>query len=229
MQFPVLALPLLAALASAIPNPSGAQVTPAPLAAKRDLTHVTVTIVNKMPQSLSTSVASNGGDATLVSGGGSGVMAAKATATIVAPQNWNGNVAFGLANYSSMQVPSLIEPGLTQVSGEWMFDIDVSYVNGFTVPITCTCNSGNTFLSGCNKDLWALATCDQDGETKIAAAGACQNPTNEASGSATSASPFFAPCAGKAYTFPNDNDANSEGKCDTGSATCCVGTAADGC
>lgn len=121
-------IPLLVALAAAIPSPPVARVTPGPLADKRDLSHVTVTIVNKMAEALSTSVASNGGDATLVAGGGTGVMKPKATATIVAPQNWNGNVAFGLAKYSAMEVPTLIEPGLTQVSGKWMFDIDVSYV-----------------------------------------------------------------------------------------------------
>ncbi|KAF3764196.1 hypothetical protein M406DRAFT_258973 [Cryphonectria parasitica EP155] len=229
MQLSILSLPLVAALVAAIPNAPGAKITPAPFANKRDLQQITVTIVNSMGEDLSTSVASNGGDATLVSGGGTGTLAANSQATIVAPQNWNGNVAFGLAKYSEMDVPSLIEPGLTQVSGTYMMDIDVSYVNGYTVPITCTCNDDNSFLSGCSTDLFSVGTCGQDGETDIQAAGACQNPTNEASGSATSASPFFAPCAGKAYTFPNDNGANSEGKCTSGAATCCVGTSANGC
>ena len=37
------------------------------------------------------------------------------------------------------------------------------------------------------------------------------------------ASPFFAPCAGAAYTYPNDNAANSYGQCNTGVINCCVG------
>lgn len=38
------------------------------------------------------------------------------------------------------------------------------------------------------------------------------------------ASPFFQPCAGAAYTYPNDNAANSYGQCNTGVINCCVGT-----
>lgn len=82
-------------------------------------------------------------------------------------------------------------------------------------------------MSGCSKDLWATSPCPA--EDLKAAQGACVNPTNEPEGKATNATAFFAPCAGKAYTFPSDNGANSEGKCLTGSATCCVGTEADGC
>lgn len=78
-------------------------------------------------------------------------------------------------------------------------------------------------------DLWSNHTCGAGGETHDVAKGVCINPTNEATGAATNASLFFQPCQGKAYTYPNDNDANSEGKCTSGSATCCVGTAANGC
>lgn len=101
--------------------------------------------------------------------------------------------------------------------------------NGYTVPVTCTCNDNKAFLSGCSEDLWAQNECGADGETKDAAHGVCVNPTNEASGAATSATTFFKPCQGKAYTYPKDDLANSEGKCLGGAATCCVGTAADGC
>lgn len=101
--------------------------------------------------------------------------------------------------------------------------------NGFTVPITCTCNDDTSFLSGCSEDLWTKNTCGVGGETYESAKGVCVNPTNQQSGAATNATTFFQPCQGKAYTYPNDNDANNEGKCLGGAATCCVGTSADGC
>lgn len=133
MQFTLLCLPLLAALVAAIPNVPGARVTPSPLANKRDLSHITVMIKNKMKQAVTTTVASNPGVPTLLSSPGNGTMgnrtiAPNATAILVAPRGWNGNVAFALANATSMQAPSLIEPGLTEVMGTWMMDIDVSYV-----------------------------------------------------------------------------------------------------
>ena len=39
---------------------------------------------------------------------------------------------------------------------------------------------------------------------------------------------WFAPCAGAAYTYPNDNNAN-DGDTGTGIVSCCIGTEAQGC
>lgn len=95
--------------------------------------------------------------------------------------------------------------------------VDVSLVNGFTVPITCECD-GN-WVAGCNKNLFNVtARAFQN------AANAAVNPLR-ADMSATSAKPFFAPCEGAAYTFPNDHAANSFGACQSGLISCCVGTA----
>lgn len=121
----------LTALAAAVP-PS-AQVTPAPFANKRDITQATITIVNSMAAPLSTSVVSNPGNPTLVVGGATttGTLAAGATATIVMPRDWSGNVALGMSNYSSLAAnnyPTLIEPGLTNWGNGYMLDVDVSYV-----------------------------------------------------------------------------------------------------
>ena len=95
--------------------------------------------------------------------------------------------------------------------------VDVSLVNGFTVPVTCECD-GN-WVSGCKKNLF-----DARARGAQNAANAAVNPLR-ADMSATSADPFFAPCEGAAYTFPNDHAANSFGACQTGLISCCVGTA----
>lgn len=94
------------------------------------------------------------------------------------------------------------------------------------------CNDdSNTFLSGCTEDLWALNTCGADGEVDQQSEwGACQNPYRDmGSHTGDEASPFFQPCQHKAYTYYDDDAANSNGVCLTGDATCCVGTADDGC
>ncbi|KAJ4397483.1 hypothetical protein N0V93_001712 [Gnomoniopsis smithogilvyi] len=228
----ILLVPLLAVLAAAVP--SYPHVTPAPLANKRDLTQITVTMVNSMAAPLTTAIASNPGVPPLASGAASleGTLSAGGTASIVAPQGWAGNIAVGLANYTALYMPSLMEASLmtkSQSDPGFSFDIDVSYVNGYTVPIICTCNDDKTFLSGCSEDLWGQNKCGAGGETDEADKGVCTNPTNNGSFTGTAATPFFKPCEGKAYTYPSDDDANSNGKCAGGSATCCVGTTADGC
>lgn len=121
-------IPFLGALAAAMP--SYPMVTPAPVAAnKRGLAQITVTIVNNMSVPIATSIASNAGTG-LASGAESptGTIAAGASASIVAPQGWAGNMALGLANYSEMYMPSLMEAALTDFGAGYMFDIDVSYV-----------------------------------------------------------------------------------------------------
>lgn len=59
-------------------------------------------------------------------------------------------------------------------------------------------------------------TCDNEGAGPI-----CYNPEQDVPNGP--ASPFFEPCAGAAYTYPNDNAANSYGQCNTGVIHCCVG------
>lgn len=133
MQSTVLSLLSFVALVAAAP-PS-AQITPLPYANnKRDGTLGTVTIVNSMAMALSTSVVSNAGNPTLVAGGESltGTMAPGATATMVMPVGWSGNMALAMANTSSLSgdnFPTLIEATLFEFDGQGvMQDIDVSYV-----------------------------------------------------------------------------------------------------
>lgn len=107
--------------------------------------------------------------------------------------------------------------------GGWGFavaGVDVSFVNGFTVPMTCECDG--KYIAGCNKDLFNVTKEARD--VQNAPNSAAANPLR-ADMAATSARPFFAPCEGAAYTFPNDHAANSFGACQSGLISCCVGTA----
>lgn len=54
-------------------------------------------------------------------------------------------------------------------------------------------------------------------------AGSCPNPLRS-NLNATAPDPFFDPCKSAAYTFPNDNRANSQNECQNGHIVCCVGT-----
>lgn len=87
---------------------------------------------------------------------------------------------------------------------------------------------------GCATDLWAqgadLACGKDEGEQdQRSTLGACVNLSNDGTFNATQAPPFFRACEKKAYTFPKDDKANTNGKCKSGAVTCCVGTEADGC
>ena len=56
-------------------------------------------------------------------------MAASATASIVAPSGWAGNIAVGLAKYSMNGDVSLLEGSLMDQGGGYpVVDMDVSYV-----------------------------------------------------------------------------------------------------
>ncbi|KAK3389746.1 hypothetical protein B0H63DRAFT_445915 [Podospora didyma] len=79
-------------------------------------------------------------------------------------------------------------------------DLDVSYVNGYSLPIVCTCNDDGRFLSGYDKQLWRMNPCPDDN-------GHGDN--------------FIAPCAHIAYTYPNNSvPANSNGNCQFDQLTC---------
>lgn len=100
---------------------------------RRDtLQQVTMTIVNKASSAISTSIVSNAGVSTLVSGGATlvGTMASQATATLVAPLGWSGNVAVVKADVDIVgnDYSSLLEFGLTAQGDENKMDVDASYV-----------------------------------------------------------------------------------------------------
>lgn len=112
----------------------------------------------------------------------------------------------------------MLTPSSPEGWGFAVAGVDVSLVNGFTVPVTCECDG--TWVAGCKKNLFNAKKAREVQN----APNAVVNPLR-ADMSATSAKPFFAPCEGAAYTFPNDHAANSFGACQSGLISCCVGTA----
>jgi hypothetical protein len=81
-------------------------------------------------------------------------------------------------------------------------DIDVSYVDSYSVPITCF--SKGMAVCGCNIDLCKQPgiTCDSQVDGPV-----CLNFAQNIPGGP--APPFSAACAGAAYAYPNDNGANA--------------------
>ncbi|MCJ1296038.1 hypothetical protein MMC34_007603 [Xylographa carneopallida] len=134
-----------------------------------------------------------------------------AATAIVYPTGWAGRITVGKVNTDQ---GSKIEGSTTGAN-----DVDVSYVDGYTVPITCS--SLGVPVSGCNVELFHQGIF-WDG-TLLDGGSTCHNPKQgQANGPA---SPFFAFCAGAAYTYPNDNAANN-GHVDA-VVTCCIGTSCD--
>lgn len=127
---------------------------------------------------------------------------------------------------------------------------DVSYVQGFSKPVVCwigpvgstpeqSPNATNTKVSGCNIDLFSKGPDCPGGVTTVGDTKICKNPTGPGGFhdngpyngkpdespwcyACSPPDPFFAPCAGSAYTYPYDDDAMSAAF--TGSLNCCVGT-----
>ncbi|EED20759.1 conserved hypothetical protein [Talaromyces stipitatus ATCC 10500] len=233
----------LATTSQALPNP-----TPAPTPASGFATHglaidgamttrsiaagikyanppecMTIVVVNSHGDTITTALDTNPSAPTPVSGNTvPGTMTNGETASIAVPTNWIGNLAINDARWGLTGDDSLIEANFVVPYGESVAvgDIDVSYVDGFSVAIVCHCGGlDDTVVSGCNKNLFNLNTCpDDDGQN------ACVNPLR-ADQFATAPTDFFKPCAGAAYTFPSDSGANSFGTCQTGTYTCCVGAA----
>lgn len=162
-------------------------------------------IVNKQGYALSIFYGSNSGPS--ISGNpGSGVLSASATTQLAVPTLYAGRAIIG-PDYDVKA--SKIEWNWSNVP-----DVDVSYVDGYSIPITCSCQG--VAVTGCNKALWHDGIACPD-----VVAGVCYNPEYDVPNGPANA--FFAPCQGSAYTFPNDNGANSWNQCNSGVIDCCVG------
>ncbi|KAL8906494.1 MAG: hypothetical protein Q9171_006255 [Xanthocarpia ochracea] len=174
---------------------------------------VTIRITNAFGWNLPISYNSNAGSPTIIGNPPAGTLLADTNTNVVVPRNFAGAIfigkTFNPANSKievSFSSPQDYRPGL-----------DVSYVDGYSVPITCSC--GGLPVTGCNIPLFRTGrTCAQQGPgDKVI----CYNPRKTVD--AGPADPFFQPCQGAAYTYPNDHQANAFGKCDNGDIQCCVG------
>ena len=124
------------------------------------------------------------------------------------PTGWAGRIYIGP---NTNPLGSKIEGSITGPP-----DIDVSYMDGYSVPIICLSNG--VAVSGCNIDLFKQPgiTCDNQVDGPV-----CLNSARNFAGGP--APPFFAACAGAAYTYPDDNDANVS-NLGSNLVSCCIGT-----
>ncbi|UNI15448.1 hypothetical protein JDV02_001982 [Purpureocillium takamizusanense] len=181
---------------------------------------LTVTIQNRYDGDIKTRHVNGGGVPLPYGNPGTGIIPRGGQAVFTVPRGWHGNVA---VNDGYFPVDTGDE---SQIEGSFMNqgqgergDINVSYVNGFSVPIVCKCNENNLW-AGCSKNLWELGRCPNDNWKH-----SCRNDARK-DGWTTPPGPFFMPCRGAtgAYTFPADDLANSlNAKCSREQYTCCVG------
>lgn len=128
--------------------------------------------------------------------------------TYTFPTGWAGRISVGKTICGSN---SLIEASFP---GEQWNSIDVSYVDGYSVPITCSNN--DQAVTGCNLDLWKQGnTCP----SPIDNGAACHNTAGDYGPPIQ----FFKACEGAAYTYPKDDTATN-GSVEGKSITCCIGT-----
>ena len=168
--------------------------------------HMTISVVNAYSSPLSLSLTSNVPGPSPIGNPLAAEIPHSSGTQYVFPTGWAGRITVGPnLNYNG----SKIEGSFTGPP-----DIDVSYVDGYTVPITCS--SEGTAVSGCNIDLFKRAMCEDVLEGPV-----CLNPARFLDDGP--ASPFFAPCTGAAYTFPNDNAANA-GSLGSNLVSCCIGS-----
>ncbi len=199
----------------------GGALDATPMFSKNPPSYITITVVNKAGVDITTSQALSASASPLISGAPwSGVISKDASATIVAPTGWAGMIAINESPKEIKGDESIIEGAFLMqknVTDRFaILDIDVSYVSGFSLPIDCYCQKDNTHLSGCKESLWAKGSCPNGSDN---GAGSCINP-NKNKKDATDAADFFKPCAGQAYTFPYDHEANSNGFCQSGEVFC---------
>ncbi|KAL9603143.1 MAG: hypothetical protein Q9219_001346 [cf. Caloplaca sp. 3 TL-2023] len=176
---------------------------------------LTIAITNNYGQDLTMSFLNNAGFPGLRGDPQTTTLVAGASTSYAAPSGWAGRINVGKIDHVDN---SKIEGSFY---GAGNGDIDISYVDGYSVPITCSV--GGQVVSGCNSELFNQGcnspdtlTPGPDGSPAVCSNGARSSDWGPPSG-------FFAPCAGAAYTFPKDDGANTGMISDT-HIDCCIGT-----
>ena len=102
---------------------------------------LTINVVNSFGSPLSIFYGSNAGAPTPVGNPGSGVLTS--STKVLFPSDWAGRITIG-KTYDPLG--SKIEASYS--SPNYVPDVDVSYVDGFSVPISCSCSG--VAVTGCN-------------------------------------------------------------------------------
>lgn len=188
-----------------------AATTPPPTTAqgnngKRGSGSLTISLTNSYGTPLSVALAWNQGGPGADGNPQPTVLASATSYTF--PTGWAGRIAVGktLSGGNSLIEASFI--------GEDWHSVDVSYVDGYSVPITCSV--AGVAVTGCNIELFNQGNQCQ---SPVDNGAICHN-TPTFSGPPL---PFFAPCQGAAYTFPTDDVATASAIQGT-EISCCIGT-----
>ena len=179
-------------------SPNAIPVTNAPVSRSTTTTDslsdcITILIINIYGTQLSVSFDSDVGGPSLIGNPSATVLPNALLTQYAFPAGWAGRIYIGPNTnpFGSKIEGSIISPP----------NIDISYIDGYSVPITCSSNG--VAVSGCNIDLFKqpgiIYNNQIDGPV-------CLNSVRNIAGRPTP--PFFAACAGAAYTYPNDNNAN---------------------
>lgn len=143
---------------------------------------MTIDITNNWPSPLSISYLNNAGSPSAIGAPQGAPLGTKTQ--VVYPTGWAGRIYVGSTINSA---DSKIEGSTTGAN-----DIDVSYVDGYSVPITCSV--GDAPVTGCNIDLWAVSG---DCANAVGDHNVCLNPMQGIANGP--ASEWFLPCQGAAY------------------------------
>lgn len=170
--------------------------------------YMTISVTNVYGTQLSLSFGSNAGGPSPIGNPSATILPDNSPTHYAFPTGWAGRIYVGP---NTNPLGSKIEGSFTGPP-----DIDVSYVDGYSVPITCS--SEGTAVSGCNIDLFKqpgiICSNQIDGPVCLNSAQTIANGP---------APPFFTSCAGAAYTYPNDNEANVS-NLKSNLVSCCIGT-----
>lgn len=170
--------------------------------------YMTISIMNSYKADLSLSLGSNVGAPSAIDNPPAALFPEASLTQYTFPTGWAGRIYVG---------PNT-NPDGSKIEGSFIGppDIDVSYVDGYSVSITCF--SEGVPVSDCNIDLFG-----QQGifcTNQVAGPMCLISAQNSPQGPAP---PFFAACAGAAYTFPKDDGAN-QGNSKSNLVSCCIGT-----
>ena len=108
---------------------------------------LTINVVNSFGTPLSIFYGSNAGGPSPVGNPGSGTLTS--STQVLFPSGWAGRITIG-KNYDPKG--SKIEASF--VSPNYVPDVDVSYVDGYTIPISCSCSG--VAVTGCNGRSYSL-------------------------------------------------------------------------
>jgi len=146
---------------------------------------------------------------------GNGVLRNGEAGRIVVPTGYESSILIWRDGKDIAGVESQVESSFkvqANTGADYAFVAnDVSYFAGFTYPVECFCDATSVRTSGCSANLWNNGACPID--THVAQR-VCKNPLNDDQ-TTTVAHPWFAACAGQAYTFPFDTKELSNGICQT--------------